>query len=29
LIPKDTEPGTLTIKVKDAFNSAETTFELK
>ncbi len=29
LIPKETEPGTLTIKVKDAFNSAETTFELE
>ena len=29
LIPKDTEPGTLTIKVSDAKNSAEATFELK
>ena len=28
-IPKDTEPGTYTIKVEDAFNSAETTFEIK
>lgn len=26
IIPKDTEPGTYTIKAKDAFNSAETTF---
>ncbi|MDH3313127.1 MAG: biofilm-associated protein [Nitrosopumilus sp.] len=29
IIPKDTEPGTYTIKVADAFNSAETTFEIK
>ena len=29
LIPKDTEPGTLTIKVSDARNSAEATFELE
>lgn len=28
-IPKDTEPGTYTIKAKDAFNSAETTFEVE
>jgi len=28
IIPKDTEPGTYTIKVKDAFHSAENTFEL-
>ncbi|WP_299293084.1 biofilm-associated protein [Nitrosopumilus sp.] len=26
IIPKDTEPGTYTIKAEDAFNSAETTF---
>ena len=29
IIPKDTEPGTYTIKVEDAYNSAETTFEIK
>ena len=29
LIPQDTEPGIYTIKASDAFNSAETTFELK
>ena len=29
LIPQDTEPGTYTIKASDAFDSAETTFELK
>ncbi|MHA7734102.1 biofilm-associated protein [Nitrosopumilus sp. S6] len=28
IIPKETEPGTYTIKVSDAFNSAETTFEI-
>ena len=28
-IPKDIEPGTYTIKVADAFNSAETTFEIQ
>ena len=28
IIPKDTEPGTYTIKAKDAFNTAETTFEI-
>ncbi len=28
MIPKDIEPGTYTVKVKDAFNSAETTFEI-
>ena len=27
-IPKDIEPGTYTIKVEDAFNSAETTFDI-
>ena len=29
VIPKDTEPGTYTVKVEDAFNSAETTFEIQ
>jgi len=29
VIPKDTEPGTYTIKVADAFNSAETTFVIE
>ncbi|WP_255464605.1 biofilm-associated protein [Nitrosopumilus sp. b2] len=29
IIPKDTEPGTYTIKVSDAFTSGETTFEIK
>ncbi|QLH08028.1 biofilm-associated protein [Nitrosopumilus ureiphilus] len=29
IVPKDTEPGIYTIKAKDAFNSAETTFEIK
>jgi len=29
LVPQDTEPGIYTIKASDAFNSAETTFELK
>ncbi len=29
VIPKDTEPGTYTIKVSDAFNSAETDFEIE
>ncbi|MBT8243339.1 MAG: biofilm-associated protein [Nitrosopumilus sp.] len=29
IIPKDTEPGTYTIKVSDAFNSAESTFEIE
>jgi len=29
IIPKDTEPGIYTIKVTDAFNNAETTFEIK
>jgi len=29
IVPKDTEPGTYTIKVSDAFNSAETTFIIK
>ena len=29
IIPKDTEPGTYTIIATDAFNSAETTFEIK
>jgi len=28
IIPKDTAPGTYTIKVEDAFNSGETTFEI-
>ncbi|MEX2192567.1 MAG: biofilm-associated protein [Nitrosarchaeum sp.] len=28
-IPKDTSPGTYTIKVKDAQNTAETTFDIK
>jgi hypothetical protein len=28
IIPKDTEPGVYTVKVKDAFHSAENTFEL-
>ncbi len=29
IIPKDTEPGTYTVKVKDAFHSAETTYVLE
>ena len=29
LVPKDTEPGIHTFKISDAFDSAETTFELK
>ncbi len=29
LVPQDTEPGVYTIKASDAFDSAETTFELK
>jgi len=29
IIPKDTEPGIYTIKVTDAVNSAETTFEIQ
>jgi len=29
IIPKDTEPGIYTIKVSDAFDSAETTFEVE
>ncbi len=29
IIPPDTQPGKYTIKVSDAFNSAETTFEIK
>lgn len=29
VVPKDTEPGTYTIKVSDATNSAETTFEIQ
>ena len=29
IIPKDTEPGTYTAIATDAFNSAETTFEIK
>ena len=29
IIPADTEPGTYTIKVSDAFNSVETTFEIE
>ena len=29
IIPKDTEPGTYTIKVSDAVNNAETTFEIQ
>ena len=29
IIPRDTEPGTYTIKASDAFNSAEKTFEIK
>ncbi|MGY5151775.1 MAG: biofilm-associated protein [Candidatus Nitrosopumilus sp. bin_6a] len=29
IIPKDTEPGTYTIKVSDAQSNAETTFEIK
>ncbi|WP_232202987.1 hypothetical protein [Nitrosopumilus sp. SJ] len=29
IIPKDTEPGTYTIKVHDAFTSGETTFEIE
>ena len=28
IIPKDTEPGTYTIRAEDAFNSAEFTFEI-
>ena len=28
IIPKETEPGIYTVKVKDAFNLAETTYEL-
>ena len=28
IIPKDTEPGTYTIKASDAFNTAESTFEI-
>ena len=28
IIPKDTEPGTYTIKVSDAFSSTESTFEI-
>ena len=29
IVPKDTEPGTYTIKVSDATHSAETTFEIQ
>ncbi len=29
IIPKETEPGTYTVKATDAFDSAETTFELE
>ena len=29
VVPKDTEPGTYTIKVSDATNNAETTFEIQ
>jgi hypothetical protein len=29
IVPPETEPGTYTVKVADAFDSAETTFELK
>ena len=29
IIPKDIEPGRYTIKAEDAFNNAETTFEIK
>ncbi len=29
IVPPDTEPGTYTVKVSDAFDSAETTFEIK
>jgi hypothetical protein len=29
IIPKDTEPGTYTIKVSDAFNNATTTYEIQ
>jgi len=29
IIPKDIEPGTYTIKISDAFNTAESTFEIK
>ncbi len=29
IVPKDTEPGTYTVKVSDAVNSAETTFEIQ
>ena len=28
-IPSDMEPGTYTIKVEDAFNDAESTFEVQ
>jgi len=29
IVPKETEPGTYTIKASDAVNSAETTFEIQ
>ena len=29
IVPSDTEPGTYTIRVTDAFNDAETTFEIQ
>ena len=29
IVPQDTEPGVYTIKVKDAFNSAETTYKIQ
>ena len=29
IIPKETEPGTYTIKASDAFNSAETTYVIQ
>jgi hypothetical protein len=29
IIPKETEPGTYTVNATDAFDSAETTFELQ
>ena len=29
IVPKDTEPGVYTIKVSDALNSAETTYEIQ
>ncbi|MCV0431767.1 biofilm-associated protein [Nitrosopumilus sp.] len=29
IIPKDTEPGTYTIRVEDAFNTAESTFQIQ